>query len=129
MKQFISLESILIFFLLFINLSCKKGSDCGCGAEVVNRYLPRTGGELLYNQNKGRWMLSYSPGRGAFSNFFPCNTGQDSLQVILQGANQTQSFVVWFSGNIKGPCPNEDFGYTNALTSFEYIELDSLSRN
>jgi hypothetical protein len=74
-------------------------------------------------------MLSYSPGRGAYKYFFPCNTNQDSLKAILQGASQTQSFVVWFSGNVKNTCPDEDFGPTTALTTFEYITVDVVSRN
>jgi len=128
MKQLIASISMLIFFFLFINSSCKKGSDCGCNADI-KYYLPKTAGELVYNQYKSQWMLSYSPGRGAFNNYFPCNTNQDSLKVILQGASQTQSFAVWFSGNVKSPCNDEDFGFTTGLTSFEYITVDLVSRN
>ena len=107
MKQFTTSLSILIFFFLLINSSCKKESDCGCDADIQS-YLPKTAGELVYNQYKSKWILSYSPGRGAFKNFFPCNPNQDSLKAILQGANQSQSFVVWFSGNVKSPCAGED---------------------
>ena len=128
MKQFTASISILIFFILFINSSCKKDSDCGCNSDT-QVYLPKTAGELAYNQYKSKWMLSYSPGRGAFKNFFPCNANQDSLNAILQGANQTQSFVVWFSGNVKSPCADEDFGVTTGITSFEYITVDLVSRN
>lgn len=128
MKQFTVSISILIFSFLLITSSCKKGSDCGCNSDT-KYYLPKTAGELLYYQYKGKWMLSYSPGRGAFKNYFPCNLNQDSLKVILQGASQTQSFVVWFSGNVKSPCDYEDFGATTGLTSFEYITVDLVSRN
>jgi hypothetical protein len=113
---------------LFINSGCKKAADCGCNS-VAKFYLPKTAGELVYNQYKGEWMLSYSIGRGAFRNYFPCNVNQDSLKVILQGASQTQSFPVWFSGNVKNPCDNEDFGYPTALTTFDYITVDFVSRN
>ena len=128
MKQFTASIAILIFFILFINSGCKKDSDCGCNSDTKS-YLPKTAGELVYNQYKGKWMLSYSPGRGAFNNYFPCNTNQDSLRVILQGASQTQTFIVWFSGNVKSPCADEDFGNTSGLTSFEYITVDLVSRN
>jgi hypothetical protein len=120
--------TILIFFFLLINSSCKKEAGCGCQADTKS-YLPKTAGELVYNQYKGKWMLSYSPGRGVFNNYFPCNTNQDSLKVILQGASQTQSFAVWFSGNLKSPCTDEDFGVTTGFTTFEYITVDLVSRN
>lgn len=116
-----------IFALLFFP-GCKKNNDCGCDAEV-KYYLPRTAGELTFNQYKSKWMLSYSPGRGAFANYFPCNTNQDSLQAILQGANQSQTFIVWFSGHAKSPCPGEDFGNNNTMTSFEYMNVETVSRN
>ena len=128
MKRFSASMGTLIFFFLFINSSCKKGSDCGCNSETKS-YLPKTAGELVFNQYKGKWMLSYSPGRSSFSNYFPCNTNQDSLKVILQGASQTQSFAVWFSGNLKSPCTDEDFGVTTGFTTFEYITVDLVSRN
>ena len=128
MKQFSVLVSIFIFFFVLINSSCKKDADCGCDADRQS-YLPKTLGELVYNQYKSKWMLSYSPGRGAFKNYFPCNANQDSLKAILQGANQTQNFVVWFSGNVKSPCAGEDFGVTTGITSFEYITVDLVSRN
>lgn len=128
MKQFITSIILLIFFFISANSSCKKNDDCGCNSET-EFYLPKTAGELTYNQYKGKWMLSYSPGRGAFKNFFPCNENQDSLKAILQGASQTQSFVVWFSGNVKSTCSQEDFGPTTGLTTFEYITVDLVSRN
>jgi hypothetical protein len=128
MKHFRISIGIIIFFSLLINSSCKKKADCGCNSGTLY-YLPRIAGELSYNQYKAKWMLSYSPGRGAFRNFFPCNTNQDSLKAILQGTSQTQSFVVWFSGDVKSPCANEDFGPTNGITTVEYITLTSLSRN
>ena len=128
MKQFPVSISILIFFFLFINSGCKKDPDCGCNSDT-QFYLSKTAGELVYNQYKSKWMLSYTPGRPVFKNFFPCNTNQDSLKVILQGANQTQSFIVWFSGNVKSPCTDEDFGSAGGSTSFEYITVDLVSRN
>ena len=128
MKQLTVSIPIVFFFFLLINSGCKKEADCGCGSDTQT-YLPKTAGELVYNQYKSKWMLSYSPGRGAFRNYFPCNAGQDSLQAILQGANQTQSFLVWFSGNVKSPCADEDFGVTTGITSFEYITVDLVSRN
>lgn len=128
MKQRIASIPILIFFFISVNSGCKKDDDCGCNSDTQS-YLPKTAGELSYNQYKSKWMLSYSPGRGAFKNFFPCNASQDSLTAILQGASQTQSFVVWFSGNVKNTCANEDFGATSGLTTFEYITVDLVSRN
>ena len=128
MKQCAASIAILIFFLLLINSGCKKEADCGCNSNTPS-YLPKTAGELVYNQYNSKWMLSYSPGRNAFKNYFPCNANQDSLKAILQGANQTQSFLVWFSGNVKSPCADEDFGVTTGITSFEYITVDLVSRN
>ena len=128
MKQFIASSAILIFVLISVNSGCKKEDDCGCNSNAQS-YLPKIAGELSYNQYKSKWMLSYSPGRGAYKYFFPCNTNQDSLKAILQGASETQSFVVWFSGNVKNPCPGEDFGPATALTTFEYITVDVVSRN
>lgn len=122
-RQFLA---AILAFIFFSN--CDKKNDCSCDGDVKS-YLPRTAGDLSYNQYKSKWMLSYSPGRGAFANFFPCNTSQDSLQAILQGANQTQTFLVWFSGNTKSPCSNEDFGTIPPLTTFEYIDLEAISRN
>jgi len=127
MKQFTAPAGILIFFSLLINSSCKKDADCGCDAEAKG-YLPKTAGELVYNQSQGKWMFSYTPGRGAFNNYFPCNLNQDSLKVILQGASQNQSFPVWVSGNVKSPCPDENLGSTG-LTTFEYITVDYAGRN
>jgi hypothetical protein len=128
MKQFTAAISIFIFFFLLINSGCKKDPGCGCDSDTQS-YLPKTSGELVFNQYKSKWMLSYSPGRGAFKNYFPCNANQDSLKAILQGANQSQSFVVWFSGNVKSPCAGEDFGPATGITSFEYINVDMVSRN
>ena len=128
MKRFTSLLCIFVFFFLFINSSCKKDPDCGCNADT-KYYLPKTAGELVYNQTKAKWMFSYSPGRGAYNNFFPCNLNQDSLNVILQGANQSQSFPIFLSGNAKSPCSDEDFGSVPNLTTFEYITVDYAGRN
>ena len=127
MKRFTSLFFI-IFFLLLINSSCKKDPDCGCNADAKYT-LPKTAGELVYNQTNGKWMFTYSPGRGAFNNFFPCNLNQDSLKVILQGASQNQSFLIWLSGNVKSPCPDENFGNVASLTTFEYITVEYAGRN
>ena len=74
-------------------------------------------------------MFSYSPLPGNYSNYFPCNTNQDSLVAILQGANQNDVFHVIFSGKVNGPCPGEVFGITTGTTTFDYIILDSLKRN
>src|SRR4030095_8595124 len=128
MKQRLASITILIFFFISVNPGCKKTDDCGCNSDP-EFYLPKTGGELTYNQYNGKWMLSYSPGRGAFRNFFPCNGNQDSLKAILQGASQTQGFVVWFSGYVKSTCSQEDFGPTTGITTFEYITVDLVSRN
>ena len=128
MKPFLASITILIFLFISVNSSCKKDDDCGCNSDT-QFYLPKTAGELSYNQYKSKWMLSYSPGRGAFKNFFPCNANQDSLKAILQGASQTQSFIVWFSGNVKTTCADEDFGPATGLTTFEYITVDIVSRN
>src|SRR6187402_2972590 len=122
MKQFKVSIGMIIFFSMFVTSGCKKDADCGCHSGSIY-YLPRIAGELSYNQYKANWMLSYSPGRGAFRNFFPCNTNQDSLRAILQGASQTQSFVVWFSGDVKSACAGEDFGPTTGITTVEYITI------
>lgn len=128
MKRFTLSISLFIFLFLLINSSCKKDADCGCNADT-KYYLPKTAGELVYNQTKGNWMFSYSPGRGAFNNFFPCNLNQDSLKVILQGTSQNQSFPIFLSGNVKSPCSNEDFGIIPSLTTFEYISVEYAGRN
>ena len=128
MKRFTSLVGIFIFFLLLTNSSCKKDPGCGCNGDT-KQSLPKTAGELLYNQTKGKWMFSYSPGRGAFNNFFPCNLNQDSLKVILQGASQNQNFPVWLSGDVKNPCADEDFGTPSSLVTFDYITVEYAGRN
>lgn len=128
MKRFTPLLCLFIFFFLFINSSCKKDPGCGCDGDT-KQSLPKTAGELLYNQTKGKWMFSYSPGRGAFNNFFPCNLNQDSLKIILQGASQNQSFLIWLSGDIKSPCSDEDFGSTSSLETYDYITVEYAGRN
>jgi hypothetical protein len=127
-RLFLLIPFLSVLFIVFFS-NCNKDADCGCNNRTNKFYLPRIAGELSYNQYKSQWMVSYSPGRSAFRNFFPCNTNQDSLRAILQGANQTQTFSVWFSGDVKEPCPNEDFGSTSAYITFEYINLESISRN
>ena len=103
------LSTLLCILILFISSSCKKKSDCGCDSEEIKTYLPKVAGVLSYNQQQGKWMLNYVTYGRAFRFYFPCNTGQDSLKAILQGADQNETFLVAFSGNVKSPCPNEDF--------------------
>lgn len=130
-----SLYSILffIFLLTTFNYSCCKKNEldttCGCNAIDTKYSLQDITGRLRFHQYNMKWVLTYSPAQGAISNFFPCNTNQDSLQAILQGANQNQVFQVKFSGKVKTICPGEDFGTTIGLVTFDYIIIDSLKRN
>ncbi len=115
--------------------SCKKSKSdpvnttCGCSATDTKYTLQNISGTLSYYQYNSKWVFSYQPIAGNISNFFPCNTSQDSLQKILQGANQNQVFQVKFSGKVKGTCPNEDFGIISGVATFDYISIDSLKRN
>ena len=122
---------ILCMSLSIIIYSCKKNKNeasCGCNSAEVKYNLLQTNGTLSFLQEKGKWVLSYQPQPGNFSNYFPCNLNQDSLKIITQSASQNQTFQVRFSGRVKSPCSNENFGYTNGVTTFDYIILDSLKR-
>ncbi|MGQ0738247.1 MAG: hypothetical protein ACT4OJ_04235 [Bacteroidota bacterium] len=124
---------VMSFILTFFsNSGCKKKTDnpnCGCNSNEIKYSLQNIDGFLSYRQYNNKWMLTYYPAPGAVSNYFPCNTNQDSLRAILQGVNQSQVFQVKFSGKVKGPCPGEDFGFTSGVTTNDYINIDSLKRN
>lgn len=132
----LSLIFIAAFSLIIIaNFSCKKNktevtedTSCGCNAIAIKYSLLNTSGTLSYFQNKSKWVFSYQPLPGNYSNYFPCNTMQDSLKAILQNANTSQTFNVKISGKVKTTCPNEDFGVTSGVTTFDYIIIDSLKR-
>ena len=133
MKKFSPLFflSILSISLLITAFGCKRDktdTNCGCNSTEIKYNLLSTNGTLSYFQNKGVWAVSYQPQSGNFSYYFPCNTNQDSLKAITQTANNNQVFQVRFSGKVKGPCPNENFGFTSGVTTFDYIILDSLKR-
>jgi hypothetical protein len=132
MKLLFSIFALTFSLFLFTNSSCKKNQinkNCACAANEIKYNLLNISGTLAYNQYKEKWALRYQPIPGNYSYYFPCNTSQDSLRSILQGANQSQTFSIKFSGKVKGPCPGEDFGITSGVTTFDYIILDSLKRN
>lgn len=132
MKSLFAILAAAFMLTVFSNSGCKKKADnrnCGCNSTVIKYSLQDIHGILAYSQYNRKWGLSYSPLPGNTSNYFPCNPNQDSLQAILQGANQSQVFQVKFSGKVKDPCPGEDFGITNGVTTFDYINIDSLKRN
>lgn len=125
---------ITFMFLLTIGSRCKKENTnnyvtCACNTDEVKYILKEISGTLSYYEFNKRWVFSYSPLPGNYSNFFPCNSNHNSLQAILSGANSDQTFQVSFSGKIKAPCPNEIFGITSGVTTFDYIIIDSLKRN
>lgn len=121
---------ISVFLLTtFTNSGCKKNTTCGCATSDIKYQLQNINGTLSFYQFKNKWVFSYQPSPGSVSNFFPCNLSQDSLQTILQGANQNEVFQVKFSGHVKSSCPDEVFGITSGVTTFDYISLDSLKRN
>ena len=125
------LLSVIVFFS-FTNSSCKKDKinrTCGCAATDTKYILQNINGSLSYNNYNNQWMISYSPLPGNYSNYFPCNITQDSLKVILQGANHNDVINVKFSGKVKVTCPGESFGITTGVTTFDYIIIDSLKRN
>ena len=116
--------------ILLIFSTCKKKIDCGCNSNEAGENLPVTGGELFYDENNSRWLILTMPNRGAAYYYFPCNSGQDSLKVILQGTSQNETIAVEFSGKVKAPCSNEQFVEPTPafFTTFNYIVLDSLRR-
>ena len=134
--KYLSLLLISIFSLiLLITHSCKKHKDqtiedttCGCNASTIKYSLLNTAGTLSYFTNKSKWIFSFQPQPGNYANYFPCNTTQDSLKAILLNANTSQTFNVKISGKVKTTCPNEDFGVTSGVTTFDYIIIDSLKR-
>ena len=125
-KSFLFIFIILATSIIF---SCKKKSNCGCNSKE-STLLPPTGGELSYDERNNKWTLSTMPNRGYFEYYYPCNFNQDSLKAILQGANQNQTFLVLFSGNVSAPCSNESFVPSPYAisTKFNYITIDSLRR-
>jgi len=134
MKQLFILFLLAFTFLLFTNSSCKKNKDknitaCACNATDIKYQLQNIDGTLSFYQYNSKWVFSYHPATGNISNYFPCNTDQDSLKAILQGANQNQVFQVKLSGKVKEPCPGENFGIVSGVSTFDYIIIDSLKRN
>jgi|GEM_PF-6265499 len=132
MKTLLAILAMSFILAVFSNSGCKKKEDnrnCGCTSSEIKYSLQSINGFLSYYQYNNKWVLSYSPSPGAVSNYFPCNSNQDSLQAILQGANQSQVFQVKFSGKVKSTCPGEEFGITSGVTTFDYINIDSLKRN
>lgn len=123
---------INITFLLVI-VGCKKEKkenvNCGCNSTDVKYNLANQVGNLSYFASKNKWVFVYQPLPGNYSYYFPCNTSQDSLAAILQGANTSQTINVKISGKVKSTCPDEDFGVTSGITTFDYINIDSLKRN
>ena len=122
----------IITFLLVIS-GCKKekneNANCGCNSTEVKYRLTNQAGSLSYFASKSKWVFVYQPLPGNYSYYFPCNTSQDSLFAILQGANTSQTFNVKMSGKVKSTCPDEDFGVTSGITTFDYINIGSLKRN
>lgn len=132
MKALFSIFISVFLLTMFTNSSCKKSKPdviCGCNSNDTKYSLQNINGTLAFYQYKSKWVIYYQPIAGNYSYYFPCNTNQDSLQTILQGANQNQVFPVKFSGKIKSTCPDEDFGFTIGVTTFDYLILDSLKRN
>lgn len=121
-----SLYFFSILLVLLLTTACKKNSSCGCDARQGDSYLKTTGGYLSYDQYKQKWVLNYLIER-AFRFYYPCNTDQDSLRAVLQGASQNQTFMVTFSGHVKKPCENETFP-TWAPATYNYIVVDSFRR-
>lgn len=122
---------IAIITFLYAIAGCKKEKteNCGCNSNEVKYRLTSQAGTLSYFASKNKWVFVYQPLPGNYSYYFPCNTSQDSLIAILQGANISQTFNVKISGKVKSTCPNEDFGVTSGITTFDYINIDSLKRN
>lgn len=132
MKRTTILTLLLFTPLMFISSGCKKKQTkptCGCGTSEIKYSLLNINGTLSYYQYTNKWVFSYHPIAGNSSNYFPCNTTQESLQAILQGANHNQVFQVKFSGKVKESCFGEDFGYTSGVTTFDYIIIDSIKLN
>jgi hypothetical protein len=130
----INIFAIVILSILLPAAKCKKekGVDyvaCACNATDVKYILKDISGTLSYYQYNNRWVLSYSPLTGNISNFFPCNTNQETLSTIIRGANTNEVFQVKLSGKVKKPCEGEIFGFVSGVTTFDYIFLDSLKRN
>jgi hypothetical protein len=134
MKHLLVSFAAVIIVLTFTNSSCKKHKDdpinttCGCNATDIKYQLRDKSGTLSFYQYNSKWFFSVQQVGGMYSSYFPCNTTQDSLQKITQGANQNQVFQVKFSGKVKGTCSGEDFGTTTGGT-IDYIIIDSLKRN
>lgn len=132
MKRLFILLLLSFTILLFTNSSCKKNKPkptCGCSTTEIKYNLLNIDGTLSYYQYNNKWVFSYQPIAGNISNYFPCNTTQDSLQLILQGATHDQVFQVKLSGKVKESCAGEDFGFISGVTTFDYIIIDSLKRN
>lgn len=125
---------LVVYATLFLLLTgCKKdktpsATNCGCNSTGVKYRLENQSGNLSYFSSKNKWVFVYQPQPGNYSYYFPCNTNQDSLVTILQSANTAQTISVKISGKVKSTCPDEDFGVTSGITTFDYINIDSLKR-
>jgi hypothetical protein len=132
----LSLFLISILSLLFLtNSGCKKHKEetpvdtsCGCNASEIKYRLLELPGTLSYFASKSKWVYYYRPQPNAYLYYFACNTTQDSLKAITLNANTAQTFNVKISGKVKTTCPNENFGVTIGVTTFDYIVIDSLKR-
>ncbi|MEO7445232.1 MAG: hypothetical protein ABIT96_09560 [Ferruginibacter sp.] len=125
---------LIVLTSILLSVSCKKNktqpvdTTCGCATTSIKYRLEEQAGSLSYFASKAKWVFVYQPLPGNYSYYFPCNTSQDSLRIILQNANTTQTFNVKMSGKVKSTCPGEDFGVTSGVTTFDYIIIDSLKR-
>ena len=129
-KLLISL--LFVVSILVQSISCKKkpiNYSCGCDATDIKYFIKNIEGTLSYYQHNSKWVFSYQPIPGNHSNYFPCNTDQDSINAILKVANQSQIFQVKISGKVKKVCSNEDFGIISGVATFDYIIIDSIKRN
>ena len=128
------LAALLIISIICISSKCKKENTvsfttCACSVTDIKYNLRDITGRLLFFENTKKWALQYQPQTGNYSYYFPCNSTQDSLKSILNGANETSVFSIKFSGKVKSACSGEDFGIISGVTTFDYIVVDSLKRN
>lgn len=131
------MKKVLIHLLFIVSIfvqsiSCKKkpiNYSCGCDATDIKYEMKNIAGTFSYYQHNSKWVFSYQPIPGNHSNYFPCNTDQDSIKAILKGASQNQIIQVKISGKVKKVCSDEDFGVISGVTTFDYIIIDSIKRN
>jgi hypothetical protein len=132
MKMLLSIFALVLVIISLTISSCKKAEinrSCGCDSIDTKYFLQNMNGILCYHAYNNKWKFSYSPSQGNYANYFPCKYTQDSLQAILQHANNNDAFNINILGKVKSPCPGENFGITSGVTTFDYIIIDSLKRN